>query len=73
MQENTEGMLIAGYCLITSLLTALQARGDFNKAEITHIYDSASLALAELTPDVMSPRAREFANGLLEKFLKNLG
>jgi hypothetical protein len=73
MQSETEGTLIAGYCLTLSFLSGIQAKGIFTNDEIAHLYDSASLTLAELSPALMSPDARVFANGLLEKFARKIG
>lgn len=73
MQPNTEGMLIAGYCLMVSFLSGAQAKGIFNNSEITQIYNSASLFLARINPALMSPEARAFANEQLEELAKKFG
>ena len=73
MQSDTEGMLVAGYCLTLSFLSGIQAKGIFTKDEIAHLYDAASLALAKLSPALMSPEGRAFANKLLEKLARETG
>ena len=73
MQTSTEGTLIAGHCLLLSFFSGVQAKGIFTKDEITHLYDAAALALAELSPETASPEARLFANRLLEDLARKFG
>lgn len=73
MQSNTEAMLIAGHCVTLAFLSGIQAKGIFSQDEIAHLYDSASLALAQLSPALMSPEARVLANEQLEELVRKMG
>ena len=70
MDSTTEGMLIGSHCLLISFLAGIEAKGIFTKDERAHLYDSASLMLAEILPAAMTPEARTFANEYLERLAK---
>ena len=63
---DTEGMLIAGHCLLTALIPLLVTRGLLQRDDLQPLAGEALECLAALKPVLMSPPARTYARNVLQ-------
>ncbi len=63
---DTEGMLIAGHCLLTALIPLLVSRGVLARDDLQPLAGEALECLAALKPVLMTPQARNYARNVLQ-------
>jgi len=63
---DTEGMLIAGHCLLTALIPLLVTRGVLARDDLQPLAGEALECLAALKPVLMTPQARNYARNVLQ-------
>lgn len=67
MNANTEGMLVASHCMLIALLAKLAEAEVLKPKQILDLVGDAEEILAGLTPNLMSPQARDYANVVLQQ------
>jgi len=65
-KSDTEGMLIAGHCILTALIPLLVSRGLLQRADLQPLAGEALECLAALKPSLMDPQARDYARKVLQ-------
>ena len=71
MDELTEARAIIGLCLLQPLIVKLVEKGLLSHAEVAEIGETAEHGLAHMSPDNMSPGARDQAREHLQMLVKN--
>jgi hypothetical protein len=69
VDSDTEGLFLFSTCLGLGLLAHLQDRGLIDRGQIQEITDRAELTLAQLSPALTSPEARDYARRVLKALL----